>query len=270
LCLHLVGLRRSLVSPWSKETRRSGFFEMKSLSNWSYNARFLSQLKKLWSEESQRTVRRFGPTTPKHRTRATTWPAESALSARQAPGLAEFCLRAEAFSAIHGGAMSTHSLFAFLEFRRFEFRGIEEPNPTAGVNSAAAREGGNVAPRLTPVEAKVEIHVREPGDGILPAIPRARLARLDEQEELRVGPLAKGEQRAAAGDRRIARVVTMQRRRQQPQVRAHVLAVDLVGAEPFGKPAGLSARPGGVSGGAGAFGSGFHSSPGPVALNNTP
>src|SRR5580693_8861038 len=95
------------------------------------------------------------------------------------PGLAEFCLRAEAFSAIHGGAMSTHSLFAFLEFRRFEFRGIEEPNPTAGV--------------------KVEIHVREPGDGILPAIPRARLACLDEQEELRVGPLAKGEQRAAAG-----------------------------------------------------------------------
>ncbi len=27
------------------------------------NPRFLSQLKKLWCEESQRTVRRFGPTT---------------------------------------------------------------------------------------------------------------------------------------------------------------------------------------------------------------
>ena len=46
------------ASPWSKETRRSGFFEMKSLSNrrCKENPRFLSQLKKLWCEESQRTV----------------------------------------------------------------------------------------------------------------------------------------------------------------------------------------------------------------------
>jgi hypothetical protein len=71
------------------------------------------------------------------------------------------------------------------------------------------REGGNVAPYLAPVEAQVEIHVRKPSDGILPAIPRARLARLDEQEELRVSRLAKSEQRAAAGDRRVARIETM-------------------------------------------------------------
>jgi len=56
------------ASSWSKETRRGGFFEMKSLSNrrCEENARFLSQLKKLRCEESQRTVRRFGPTTPTH------------------------------------------------------------------------------------------------------------------------------------------------------------------------------------------------------------
>ncbi len=43
---------------------------------------------------------------------------------------------------------------------------VREANPTEAASSAAAREGGNVAPHLTPVEAQVEVHVREPGDGI--------------------------------------------------------------------------------------------------------
>jgi hypothetical protein len=54
------------ASRWSNETRRRASFEMKSLSSrrCKENPRFLSQLKKLWCEESKFPVRRVGQTTP--------------------------------------------------------------------------------------------------------------------------------------------------------------------------------------------------------------
>ena len=97
--------------------------------------------------------------------------------------------------------MSTHSLFAFLEFRRFEFRGIEEPNPTAGVNSAAAREGGNVAPHLTLVEAPLLLDRRDRHG--LRALALAKVTDRYTRDELqRLHELSLDERRRPRGCRR--------------------------------------------------------------------
>ena len=83
---------------------------------------------------------------------------------------------------------------SIFELRRFEFGGdIDEPNPTAAVSAAATREGWNVAPHLTPVEAQVEIHVRGPSSGVFPAIPRPDLRASMSSSSSGVGLLAKSE-----------------------------------------------------------------------------
>ena len=108
--------------------------------------------------------------------------SKNRLPRAAAPGLPEFYMRVDAFTASTVRHFSALTLRAS-RFRRFEFRGdIDGPNVATAVNSAAGREGWNVAPHLTLIEAQVEIHVREPSDGILPAILRTRLAGLDEQE----------------------------------------------------------------------------------------
>ena len=89
----------------------------------------------------------------RHR-RATNWPVQDSFSARAKLRVCLSPACGPMLSRQSTVAPFPRSLFEFLAFRGFDFGGSEEPNPTTAVNSAAAREGGNVAPHLTLVEGR--------------------------------------------------------------------------------------------------------------------